>query len=467
MPGGLRRHRKRLALGFGVAACAGMAIGQQAGNDPAAVAFVDVRTGITYSDNPRFVANSDDESSLIWRNDLTFGYDTESRDQRLSFRLGGAVEFGDVPETVALRDGVVDPFFSLEFQRSNRSTALGFSVRLRERDVGFAEVEDLVSGRDLIVDQGRVRSGRVDVNLALGRDAPVGLTLDAFYSETNYQDTSSADLTDLRSRGISGEVRFSVSRTTDILAFARFNEREADNAADTLDRNRTYGLGLTTQLDPATSMRIDLGFGQSDRLTTDAAGNRNTDREQGPTLGFDLVRTVKTGSVSVSVDSRVTTAGTQTELRFGREITQRAGRFRGTVGVGFTSDGETRGVGSIDWTREGKDSAFSMRFSQALSADPDGDEDTVQTSLSATYAKDLTDLSRLSLSMGLGAVTGIADDADDRRSVTLTAAYTHQLTRDWALTTGYRHRRTEQTASDDIQENEVFATVGRRFSVRP
>lgn len=470
----LLRHKYRIAGGIAVAAAAGMAWAQQS-DVPGTEAFIDFTTGFEASDNPEGLDDPSEDLAVLSVTDFVLGVDSRTRSEEFSARVGFSLEFGDQPDDPSFEDGVADPFFSIEYLRQNRSSMIGLGVQVRDSDIDFNITDDFLDNDfdsdDLIVDEGTRRDRRLDFELELGRDGPVGLAVDAFYAERGYIDTTNPDLNDSTQFRIDVDGRVALSRTVDLTASVLLRGRDEEDDEELQDRDLNSQIGLSVRVDPALRFNVGVGFGRSETERTNVnTGVRTTDEVEGTTYSFGIVRDVDNGSVSFNASSSVVPTGVQSDLRFGRSMVLRTGRLDVTAGIGVTDDGDVQPLGSLDWVRELRDGRISARFRQQLSTDTEAGEefDTLNSTFRVVYDRDLTAASTLSLDMSFAAVNSIDDDlGTDRRRSSVGIAYRRQLTSDWDLNTGYRYNLLDEADEADVHENEVFATIGRRFSLRP
>src|SRR6056297_3893090 len=154
-----------------VATVAGTAIAQQAERLPGADFFLDIRSGLTATDNPDRVADPDG-AEVRATTDLTFGLDSETRTQSVSARLFGRAET-ERGDGVA---GLTSRGASLNYDREARNAALSARLRFDEQEIGFEFLElefeeDVLSGANLVVDSGTRRTLSYGLDLQIGQEA--------------------------------------------------------------------------------------------------------------------------------------------------------------------------------------------------------------------------------------------------------------------------------------------------------
>lgn len=450
---------------------AGAAPGQQS-EPPGADVFLEVRTGLIVSDN--FEGEEDPAgTSTISQTDLTFGFDSETKTQGLSIRLGTRVEYGEVPDEVDFRQGRSDPFLTVGYQLSNKTARLNFDASYRERDNGFTTIDTLtideegqiISGDDLVIDEGTRRDLNVSMGYETGVGGPVGLRVRLNWGTTTFADTLNADLNDVLRLGGEAILRTSLSRTTDLSFNTRFNFREEDDEVNTTETNWSYGLSLRSQVNPSLTLTAGLNHAVSESETT-TDGETITDRNEGPTFSFGLEKAVKNGSYGAQLSSQISTTSNFTTLRFTRSLGLRTGSIEAMVGATFDDENNVFGIGRLAVTQRTKSGQLTGLLEQSVNTSDDDDDELVSR-LGLSYAYTLSKVSNLALSANYTAVDDLSDDGVDQQQSTVSLSYNQALSRDWSLTTGVSHSVSRSSDRDAIIENRVFANVGRRFSLRP
>ena len=109
--------------------------------------------------------------------------------------------------------------------------------------------------------------------------------------------------------------------------------------------------------------------------------------------------------------------------------------------------------------------ALSFGLGRTVSSSNDDDSERLNTNLSFGYNQDLTPVSRISLNMSWSEAettsTGLSTT-----STTLGATYSHELTQDWGLNVGYRHRIRDDDTSGRASNNTIFLEMSRAFVTR-
>lgn len=454
----------RLSIGLLAGLAAGAAPGQQS-EPPGADLFLDLRTGLVVTDNFGRDIDPDGTSTLLETN-LTLGLDTKTKNQELSLRLGGLLEYGTGPETTDIADGFTDPFLTIGYALTNKTSELTFNGSIRESDISFND-DEATSGDDLVIDTGTRLDTRANVGLLFGKDGPVETQAGLFFTRTTYDGVSDADLNDTERYGGNLSVRMAVTRAARLSFNATYTQRDEDDVSDTEEVNWSYGLGLDAQLDPSLVLNAALNYAVNElSQTNEFTGIRATDREEGPTFNLGLRKDLKNGTVGAELSSRITSGGTFTSLQFDRRLVFKSGALDAMVGATWDANDDTFGIARIAYTHQMKAAQLQGSLERSVRTSDDDDDELV-TGLGLNYLQQLSEVSDVSFAVRHTDVDNIDVNGIDRQQTNISLTYRHQLTQDWSLNAGVSHSVSRSDDRDDITENRVFANIGRRFSLRP
>lgn len=380
------------------------------------------------SDNQTLAAPSPG-SSVTSTSRLSFGYTAETVASTFEFGGSGLLRASSGPGkgSVALED----PSLRLSYTRTAAEGEFRFSARARSSNIAFLrpfedfldpETGEFVPPEDLddLTGTGKRISYGADVRLRLGDQARIGTTFRAGLSGTDYRGVTNPALVDNRRVSAGVGLRFSLSAVTDA----------------TLD----LGWSRYSNDDPL----------QPDRDTVTLAGGLSHDRPDGRL----------TARISAEKrDGRATRYG----IGFGRSYDLVRGGLSFGAGVTWGDTASTQFNGNLAWTHELPDGQIRLSLSHGLTT---GTDDTTRRTTAATlgWQHQITEISSISFDMGLtdsrnlGAGTSV-------RNATLGLGYSHQLTDDWALSAGYRHRQRD-SAGVKARSNTVFLTLRRDFTTR-
>lgn len=426
--------------------------------------FFDFSTGVVISDNYEDLENPSGTSS-IWQTDLGLTYSTSTRSQSFVTQLGATYETGYYADRPDFDGGVTNPFISVDYILTNKSSFLSFDASYRERDNGFRDDES-TSSVDLIVDQGTRADATFGAQLELGRDAPFGARFEASYRDTQFFDTTDPDLNDETRYEVLASLRFDVAPNLSLTFDASYSERDEQNSVNTFETDVFAGIGLAYRT--ANGLRATGSLRSArNEVTETIDGSRRTDIEDSPILNFRIEQERPNGLVFGEIVQDLSDTGRRTDLFVGRDLELRTGEISATLGVTRgENDSELRGIGSFDYRHELPRGALSFGVSTNVFTD-DTDGDVVRGDLRLRWERVLTQLSSVSLQMNVSRSEALDPDGTDRFRSTLEVAYQRRLTENWNFNTGYRYGNSEETNRGDIVENEVFANIGRRFSIRP
>jgi hypothetical protein len=359
--------------------------------------------------------------------DLTLGLLTETRNQRLSFDLGGRLRNLDTDIRFATDNGFVEPSAALAYTTSNRSTRFAFSAALDESDLSDPDIQRIDGILEILGDATLVRRATsAETSLDWGDDRRFGFGVFASYLETKYRGGTPLDTGGLRinnSQVVTGGLR------------ARLD----------LSETTTWNTSLSVQ-----SFEEDTIPGTRD--TVSLSNTLSIDRARGPlTLGLTVTDTEEGQRVATSV---------------GRVLELPRGTLSGTIGsTRAATGGDTFLTGSLDYTHELPRGRLNLGLGRSVSSSELDDAENLRTQLSLRYRQDLTPVSAFSLLANWAEIeetaTGLTSSA-----ATLGASFSYEVTPDWDLNLGLRHRIRDNDVDGKGSSNTVFFEISRTFVTR-
>ena len=455
---GLRPILARLCLTL---AASGLATPGLAQDIPPRLAF-DLGSSLAYDDNPDLAAGG---SAGRLRFDTTLGLtlNTVTRDQLFSLGLTGLARL--LPEEEA---GLADPALTLVYTRQGANSTLSVNGSLQQSEVDLFQplvgADGTVSTTDILATTGTVISRTASLAFATGLQGPLGFDLSATRNDRLYSDTSDPGVFDSTSQSLQAGVRLRMpDAAREISLTASLGTSDFDNASQTHRYSRSLGLGITQGLRPDLTLQAALG---QTTVTTDQTGVADT-TSAGVTgrLGLDLA--LANGTASVALSSDRDALGSRQSLNFSRTMDLPNGALSGSLGLNGRDGQDGQLVGNLSYAQKLPTGNFALTLSRQVALDGD-DQDVANTALGLTYQHQINDLSSLGLSVSvLGTGSGGSPGVTEALRQTLTASYSHDLTADWQLTTGYQFRSLAPSAADRAEANSVYLTISRKFVLRP
>ena len=428
---------------------------------------IGVSTKLTVDDNFQLQQTSAG-TSTIWDNTLTFGLSNVTGVQDLSINGSGVLRYGDIPGRSL--SGFEDPNLRLRYRLDGVNSQLTLTGRYRHVDREFLDpfqIEQEETNAGAFYSGGGTMTIRnAGVSYVTGLNDPLTFTLSLSHDEKDYDAAAlaaNARLFDTQNDDVNATVALKVSPITSL----RFNAGYAHyTAEDTPQTGRTtidYSIGVVQDINPVLVLDARLGVTEveTDTLT-------GTTQRDGLTGAVTLTQTLANGTAYFAADSSVNQNGSRETFRFGRSLQLPLGTFSGSIGATHAPSGNTYAVATLAYSRQLSSSNVSVSLNRGVNTN-NSSEDVLDTRLTVAYGYDINNNSRLDFSVNWGrsesAGIGAAPTID---RTTLRAAYTHDLTQDWALTGGVllRHR-SDSSLPGDAQSNSVFVTLGRTFSFRP
>lgn len=448
---GRRRHIGTAAAGLA------LVLVQQAQGETARTPRLtfDLSTGVTHDDNPTLGTPAADPATTL---DTRLGLhlNTSTRAQTLAFSVEGLAQLSQ--DGAKLRD----PSAKLSYDRDNGNSHLSFTglydrapVDLFDPVVGS---DGSVSSTDVIATKGTITTSTAGFSFATGLQAPLGFDLSADYTGHAYSDTSDPAVYDNATQTLKAATHLRLGSGDEISLTADQTRSDYEDAAQTRRRSQELAVGYTRALRP--DLKLDASLGQT------AASTRRTgaveDKSTGLTGHLGLDRSLANGTASVTLSSDRDSLGARQKLSFGRSLDLPTGKLAAEAGVSARSGAQGQFVGSLSWSSTLPTESFTGSLSRTMTLTAD-DVDVANTALQLTYQHQINDVSKFGLSLDVFAT----DSAGTGTRQSLSATWSHDLTRDWQLTAGYEYRSVDRDTTGKAQSNSVFLTVNRKFVLLP
>ncbi len=428
---------------------------------------IGVSSTLRVDDNFQLQPNSTG-TSTIWDNGLTFGLSSVTGVQDFSLDGSGVLRYGDIPGRSL--SGFEDPTLRLRYRLDGVNSQLTLTGRYRHVNREFLdpfqiEQEETNAG-SFYAGGGTLTVRNAALNFVTGINDPLTFTLDLAHDAKDYDAAALAANTRLFANttdNADATVALKVSPVTSLRLNAGLAHYTAEDTPQT-DRTTTdYSIGVVQDINPVLALDAQIGFTEVETDTT-----TGTTRRDGLTGAATLTQTLANGTAFVGADSTVNQNGTHTSFRFGRSLQLPLGNLSAALGATRSPSGNTYAIATVAYDRQLKSSNIAVSLNRGVSTN-NVNEDVLDTRLTVAYGYEINNNSRLdfTLNWGQSESAGIGNAPTIERT-SLRAAYSHDLTQDWALTGGVllRHR-SDSSATGDAQSNSVFVTLDRTFSFRP
>lgn len=359
------------------------------------------------------------------RTGLTVGILTETRTQRFAFDLGGELRGLDGPTTD--ESGFVNPFAFLSYDRSSASSRLSLSASVRESDLnndGF-EFDEETLAFTFVEGTATRRSSNLSAEMNFRDDAPFGFGVLVRREENNF------------SSGLATGV-----------------------GGTTLNDTQRLTFGVTARFEIDEAVRLNSALTYTRFEEDNVADSRDT-----WTLSNDLIIDRPRGNLTFGLDVTDTPEGSRVAASVGRSLEYPLGIVSGRLGLTRGSSGETFISGGLNLTREMPGGNLNLDLARTVSSGSLQDTEQLSTSLRLGYLRELNPLSSLSVDFNWAEVsqtgTGI-----DTTSASIEATYRRELTQDWGLNVGVRHRLRDDGVNGTARSNELFLNMRREFLTR-
>ena len=353
--------------------------------------------------------DSTDDTATRFISRPSVSYVTETPAAR--FELGATATLRRTLEGSTARDGFTDPRVFFDYARSAADASFGLSGSVVENDlVGNREIDDFDTNG------GVRRTTDLGFSLDLREDAPFGIGLSGGQTRVTYSDNGGAQSDYTRSR-----------------------------------------LGLTTRLDINPVTRATFGL-RYDVFDAEDALARET-------WGFDagLTRDRPLGRSSLTLGVTDTPGGTRSSLSFGHSFDTPLGTQNLRLGVTRTATGDLSTVGGFDLSYDLPNGGLTASLDRRVTSDQEDDSEVVLTRARASWNHALSPLASLRFDLSFAESE---DSTDTTANTELGATYSRELTSDWSMDLGVRHRQQRREVGADNSSNTAFIELRRSLSLR-
>jgi len=409
---------------------------------------------LSYSDNNNFAATSAD--AFIATTGLNFSLMSTTKVDTIALNIDSGVAYNTDTNDVTL----ADPSVSLAYRQESKDAVFSATLGYQETDVSSAT--DIVAGSDsfVIIDEGT----RVDLggtaSLDFGLTNPISGNVSLTHNRTWYRDTTSADLVDQETTGLSGSLNFRVDERITTSLTGNVTQRSTENGEDTT--NASIGVGAAL----AYSKRLDLTTNVRYTQVEQTSGGI-TAKTDGVGFSFGADYEMPDGAITASLSSSVDENGRIYSGNVGRQMALKGGQLGFSLGGTGRDGGNFSPLYAINYTQElPRDASANFQLSQSFATNDSG-RDAINTSLSAEYSKPLTAVSTLGASLQYRGTAVTNFSGEDVSKLDLGVNYTHALAQDWGLVTGYTYSLATAEGSADRQSNTIFVGLQKDFSWRP
>lgn len=375
-------------------------------------------------------------TSTIATTRLSLSYFDRTEISSFGILAEGVLRFADTPGTDA--NGFADPALRLTYRREGANAGLSFSASVVQEDVAFLnDLSDFI-GEDGEIDlpddfddftgEGERTIYSAEAVLELRRQAPLGLTLSAGTTVTDYTNTTSATLFDETSVRVGAVASLRFSEISSATIGLGYEEADSDDPLSAPRQITSLDLGYARELSPRARMDASIGITQTERDIAGAATERAT--EAAVNLTYDL----PTGELS------------------------------GGIGLAWPDGGGSEVTGRLGWRQDLPTGSISAALTQELETLDDG-ETRPETALSLNYTHEINAVSGIAFDVA----HVVAGSTATRNRVAQTEAgvsYSHLLTEDWSLRAGLRYQIRNEATVGQAESPYAFVTLGRSFDLR-
>lgn len=447
----IKKQAKILGTSVAILAGASSAPGQDAGGLNMSLSF---SQQFEYSDNPDFVTDPDSDFRSV--TNLRFNLSSVTKRDALIINAGGRLELGD-------QDNAIEPFVRLSYTRSSRGASLGFDVNYRETDISDSVLTVLNEDLEpelLTVDGGSRQDFDVTARLTLGQESRVGGSISLTFADRSFQNTINPSLLDEETyRGRAG-VRFTLNDQVTLNTFYAFSKE--DEAGLGTDRDEdSFGVSADVIFSDILTGRFSLN--RTEVETT--VGAAPTTRTSGTGAQVSLERQLKDGSLRFSVSRDIGSTGNNDTIRLARSMELPNANLTWNIGYNWAGSGNSNPLFGINYSKEFRAARLNVGLSQDVTNS--GTTDRINTTFNVSYDQEITEIASLVAGVTVRNIDVLTPTGNDSTRIDFNLTYRRNISRDWALTGGYRYSFLSSDLSSDVESNSIFLGFSRTFSWRP
>ncbi|WP_138465070.1 hypothetical protein [Poseidonocella sp. HB161398] len=448
------------ALAVGAAAASGQATAQDAGG---VVHTARISSSMEANDNYSLSEDSPGDS-FIWTNTLTLGMSSITPVDSFSGTVAGDLRFAELPAGADSGTDLDNGTVNLDYARQVSDNSLSLNFSANDADVEFLDPLRSFNDDGSFDDTrgtGRRTLMRGGVALTLNGDGPVRFAFSANASETNFYDTTDEGLVDREFQEVSAMIGADVTDTAEIYLEGSAYNRKRGNGNDS--DSATLRLGAKADVSPVTVLDANIGYQRVNVDDEDGTSETN----EGVVAGLTLTRALPNGTIYTRIDSSYYEGGQEASMLVGREFELPAGSFAGEIGATVTDASDANPVFNLAYNTGTPTSQFRVVLNQSVAVNDDLN-DRLNLNLTTSYTHLVNPTSSFTLSALAGRRQDLQTEFEDESLTrfTLTAQYDQTITRDWAVSTGVRHRTRLEDSAGDSHSNAVFLTLTRSFGAQ-
>jgi hypothetical protein len=399
---------------------------------------------------------------------LSYGLESITRNQSLTFGIGGALRFGSIASGNSISTGLTDPVAGLRYTRDTGGALLSFDGDYRVTDISltgplwtFLDQDGFVQPpRDFsdLTGSGKREAYRLNARLETGREDPIGFVFTGAADGVRYTDQTDADLSDYDNTSLGVSTLFRFNPVTTGFVDLRYSDYQSVDFATADRKTKTAEVGFDRDVSARARLLFRVGYTDIESLESGV-----TTTTSGPSGRVGYTVDLPNGNFDANFDVRQTQDGRRNTLRFGRALDLPLGSLSANIGLTNVDSGDPEVIGGLNWQRRMADSTFGLRLNRDVVLDAEDDE-RVTTTFITTYTYEINTISRISADLALSDAMGNAFSNRVRRG-DLVLSYERELTNDWSMNAGIDLRRRDEDTVGRADASAVFFGIGRNFDL--
>lgn len=446
------------------AVMAGLAAGPALAQDrnEARGLFLELSQGLEAATNPELIADPQ-RDQFAARTDLDLRYFTATSRQRIDLAIGGAFEVGDFAER-GESPRVAEKRISFGYLRNSAAGVLELDASYDRALIEDTTLIEGFEGDDLEITSGERGTGRLSFGLEVGKDRPVGLTMEGDYSTLRYFDSEGEGRDTVT---YDSALRFSAGQRTDLLFLVGANQKDYNGDNEYQTDTISAGVGLRHELTARQRVRTEL---RAMRVQTsensDLTGLRETETEKGPSALLDYEVDFGRQTFGIGYQSMLFNTGRRDTLGLSQKLALPGGELLLSAGVTDSDLLDAEPLFGIAWTQEMSRGRLQVELEQDAYSGED-DEETVRTSLSLGYVGQINSLSSWEVGASYAELDEFGEEASGSSRGEVSVGYRHALAEDWDMAVRYRHTVSSSDARSDRKNDSIYLGLTTRLDIWP
>ena len=393
---------------------------------------------------------------------LGFSAEIQNEVTQLDLQTSTGFAFTEPPSGASQSD-FLDPRLTFSYNRDGATSTISADAQYRSEDIEFIRpLEDFIDEEGVLDlpddaldlrDTGRRTDLAANVAVTLRRDAPLSFTLSAGTNRREYSGVTSTSLFDSTTDRFGALARLRIDGATNATLSWSASRYSAEDVQNTRRDSDSLSLGVDRDFSEVLSASARVGLSR-----IDSEENGVETRQEATTAALNLQLARPNGNIGLSYSTNLTPSGRRESYGLTRSLSLPSAELNASAGVTRIEGGDGFDpTVSLSYNQSLPSGGFSLGVNRTVRFDEVTDTDRTTTSFSAGYNFTINPVSSISL-------RGAYTEREDIDQTNLSVSYSHALTEDWSLNSGYGYRRRVESGVP-ADSHSIFVSLSRRFDL--